>query len=80
MKFQEVSTKGQAQSQPAKAEQPKAETKTKSAASKEEPAKTRQKTPTSPRNKKETDKCPRCGGTGFLAQCHSCSLGTGVGL
>ncbi|KAF7894113.1 hypothetical protein EAF00_007627 [Botryotinia globosa] len=80
MKSQEVSTKCQAQSQPAKAEQSKAEPKTNPAATKKEPAKPGQKTPTTPRNKKQTDKCPRCGDTGFLAQCHSCSLGTGVGL
>ncbi|KAF5867997.1 uncharacterized protein Bfra_007193 [Botrytis fragariae] len=80
MKSQEVSNKGQPHSQPAKAEQPKAEPKTNPTASKKEPARPDQKNPTTPRNKKETDKCPRCGGTGFLAQCHSCSLGTGVGL
>ncbi|KAF7934790.1 uncharacterized protein EAE98_002835 [Botrytis deweyae] len=80
MKFQEVSTKGQSQSQPAKAEQAKAEPKTNPADSKEEPAKPGRKTPATPRNKKETDKCPRCGSTGFLAQCNTCSFNTGVGL
>ncbi|TGO34810.1 hypothetical protein BHYA_0181g00100 [Botrytis hyacinthi] len=80
MKSQEVSTKGQPQSQSAKAEQPKAEPKANPTASKGDPARPSQKTPITPRNTKETDKCPRCGGTGFLAQCHSCSLGTGVGL
>ncbi|KAF7926725.1 uncharacterized protein EAE97_010234 [Botrytis byssoidea] len=80
MNSQEVSAKGQSQSQPAKAEQPKTEPKTNPAATKEEPAKPGQKTSTTPSNKKQTDKCPRCGRTGFLAQCHSCSLGTGVGL
>ncbi|KAF7959563.1 hypothetical protein EAE96_001179 [Botrytis aclada] len=80
MKFQEISNKGQPQSQPAKAEQPKTESKTNSAVSEKEPARPDQKAPTTPRKRNGTDKCPRCGSTGFLGQCHSCSLGTGVGL
>ncbi|KAK6603428.1 hypothetical protein ACHAQE_010467 [Botrytis cinerea] len=80
MKSQEESNKGQPQAQPAKAEQAKAEAPTNPVASKKEAAKPNQKTPTTPRKNKGTDQCPRCGGTGFLGQCHSCSLGTGVGM
>ncbi|TEY40696.1 hypothetical protein BOTCAL_0427g00090 [Botryotinia calthae] len=80
MKSQEVFNKGQPQAQPAKAEPSKTEPPQNPAVSKKEAAKPSQKTLTTPRKNKGTDKCPRCGDTGFLGQCHSCSLGTGVGL
>ncbi|KAF7896825.1 uncharacterized protein EAF01_009228 [Botrytis porri] len=80
MKSQEVSNKGQPQFQPVKVEQPETAPKTNPATSKKEPAKPDPKNPTTPRNERVSEKCPRCGGTGFLGQCHSCSLGTGVGF
>ncbi|ESZ95836.1 hypothetical protein SBOR_3778 [Sclerotinia borealis F-4128] len=41
---------------------------------KTETATPEQKAPANPK-KKETDRCPRCGATGFLGECQLCSLG-----